>query len=209
MKLLLVGATGLVGRYVLDMALADSRIDQVIVLTRRSLPPHPKLQVLQVQFDHLPEDMHWWAVDAVICTLGATMRAAGSRQAFRRVDLDYPLAVARLAHRHGTSAFVLNSAIGADATSRFFYNRVKGDVERELAGVGFASMTAVRPGVIDGVRDEFRFGEQVLALVLKVCGPLLPPRWRLNPVLQIARALIDAAIRREPGIHIVTSEELV
>jgi uncharacterized protein YbjT (DUF2867 family) len=77
MKLLLAGATGLVGRYVLDQALADTRITAVVVLTRRGLPPHPKLQAVRVDFDQLPADEPWWQADAVICALGTTMRKAG------------------------------------------------------------------------------------------------------------------------------------
>ncbi|MEK7988736.1 NAD-dependent epimerase/dehydratase family protein, partial [Burkholderia contaminans] len=190
MKLLLVGATGLVGRHVLEVALADARVDQVIVLARRPLSPHPKMRALEVDFDHLPDTADWWHADAVICTLGTTMRAAGSQAAFRRVDHDYPLAVARLAHRYGTPAYVLNSALGADPASRIFYNRVKGEVEQALAGVGFASLTYVRPGLIGGSRDEFRFGERLLVSVLNVARPVLPAKWRVNPASRIARAML-------------------
>ena len=80
MKLLLVGATGLVGRHVLEVALADARVDQVIVVARRPLSPHPKMRALEVDFDHLPDTADWWHADAVICTLGTTMRAAGPRR---------------------------------------------------------------------------------------------------------------------------------
>ncbi|AFQ48624.1 NAD(P)H-binding protein [Burkholderia cepacia] len=208
MKLLLVGATGLVGRHVLELALADARVDQVVVVARRPLSPHPKMRALEADFDHLPEDADSWQADAVICALGTTMRTAGSQAAFRRVDHDYPLAVARLAHRHGTPTYVLNSALGADPASRIFYNRVKGEVEQALAGVGFASLTYVRPGVIGGSRDEFRFGERLLALALSVAGPLLPPKWRVNPAPRIARALLDAAIDARPGVHLVASDRL-
>ncbi|KHK58156.1 NAD-dependent dehydratase [Burkholderia sp. A9] len=208
MKLLLVGATGLVGRHVLELALADARVDQVVVVARRPLSPHPKMRALEADFGHLPEDADWWQADAVICALGTTMRTAGSQAAFRRVDHDYPLAVARLAHRHGTPTYVLNSALGADPASRIFYNRVKGEVEQALAGVGFASLTYVRPGVIGGSRDEFRFGERLLALALGVAGPLLPPKWRVNPAPRIARALLDAAIDARPGVHLVASDRL-
>lgn len=179
MKLLLVGATGLVGRHVLEVALADARVDQVIVLARRPLSPHPKMRALEVDFDHLPDTADWWQADAVICTLGTTMRAAGSQAAFRRVDHDYPLAVARLAHRHGTPTYVLNSALGADAGSRIFYNRVKGEVEQALAGVGFDSLTYVRPGLIGGSRDEFRFGERLFVFALSAVAPVLPAKWRI------------------------------
>lgn len=209
MKLLLVGATGLVGRHVLEVALADARVDQVIVLARRPLSPHPKMRALEVDFDHLPDTADWWHADAVICTLGTTMRAAGSQAAFRRVDHDYPLAVARFAHRHGTPTYVLNSALGADAGSRIFYNRVKGEVEQALAGVGFDSLTYVRPGLIGGSRDEFRFGERLFVFALSAVAPVLPAKWRVNPAPRIARALLDAAIDARPGVHVVASDQLV
>ncbi|RKU02128.1 NAD-dependent dehydratase [Burkholderia sp. Nafp2/4-1b] len=208
MKLLLVGATGLVGRHVLELALADARVDRVVVLARRPLSPHPKLRALAVDFDHLPETADAWQADAVICTLGTTMRAAGSQAAFRRVDHDYPLAVARLAHRYGTPTYVLNSALGADAASRIFYNRVKGEVEQALAGIGFTSLTCVRPGLIGGSRDEFRFGERLLVLALSAAGSLLPLKWRVNPAPRIARALLDAALDARPGVHVIGSERL-
>ncbi len=209
MKLLLVGSTGLVGRHVLDLALADPGVSSVVAPARRALPTHPKLQAPRVDFDNLPEDAPWWQADAVICTLGTTMRAVGSRQAFRRVDYDYPLAVARLARQHGTPTYVLNSAIGANVSSRFFFNRVKGELERDLAGVGFPSLTYVRPGVIGGHRQEFRLGERALVLALTLFGPVLPRRWCLNPAQQIARALIESAIHPEPGIQVVTSDRLI
>lgn len=208
MKLLLVGSTGLVGRHVLDLALADPRVDAVIAPARRELPRHPKLLAPVVDFDQLPEDAGWWQADAVICALGTTMRLAGGPEAFRRVDHDYPLAVADLARRAGAATYVLNSAIGADPSSRFFYNRVKGELERDLAARGFASLAFVRPGLIGGHREEFRPGERVLTAALKVVGPMLPRRWRLNPAPVIARALLEAAIDPKPGVHVVSAEQL-
>jgi len=208
MKLLLVGSTGLVGRHVLDLALADARVDEVVAPVRKALPANPKLHAPLVDYDHLPEDADWWRADAVICTLGTTLRAAGSREAFRRVDHDYPIAVAHLAKLHGTSAYVLNSAMGADASSRFFYNRVKGEVEADLQQAGFDSLTFVRAGLIGGRRDEFRAGEKVMAAILKALGPVLPRKWRINPAKHIARAMLDAAIQQPPGVSIVSSEML-
>lgn len=139
------------------------------------------------------------------------MRAAGSREAFRCVEHDYPLAVAQLARQHGTPTYVLNSAIGANPSARFFYNRVKGGLERDLTGMGFASLTFVRPGVIGGRRQDFRLGERTLVLALTLIGPLLPPRWCLNPARQIARALsalIESALHPPPAIRVITSEQL-
>jgi uncharacterized protein YbjT (DUF2867 family) len=111
-------------------------VSRIVALTRRQLPPHPQLENPLVDFEHLPADAPWWSVDGVICTLGTTIRKAGPQEAFRRVDHDYPLSVARLARQHGAQAYVLNSATGADPRSRFFYNRVKGEVEEALRGVG-------------------------------------------------------------------------
>jgi len=208
MKLLLVGSTGLLGRHVLAQALAHPEIETVITPVRRAAISHPKLLAPVVDFDALPKDATWWRADAVICTLGTTMRAAGSQQMFRRVDYDYPLAVARLARRHGTPTYVLNSAIGADSASRFFYNRVKGELERDLAGIGFRSLTFVRPGLIGGQREEFRLGERLALLTLGVLGPALPRRWRRNPADRIALKLIEAALEAVPGTHVVSSGEM-
>lgn len=209
MKLLLAGATGLVGSHVLAQALADPRIDVVVAPTRRTLPAHPKLLAPTVDFEALPEDAPWWAADAVISALGTTMRNAGSQEAFRRVDHDYQLAVARLASRHGTPGFVLNSALGADPASRIFYNRVKGELERDLAGLDFASLTFVRPGLIGGERRETRPAERAALVLLGVLGPVLPRAWRINPAKRIAAAMIEAAITGRPGTHVVSSAELV
>ena len=106
---LLAGATGLVGRQVLALLLDDPRVKRVVAPTRRPLPPHRKLLDVQLDYEQLPEDAFWWAVDAVVCTLGTTMAIAGSREAFRRVDYDYPMRVAELARRHGAGAYALMS----------------------------------------------------------------------------------------------------
>ncbi|WP_332878252.1 NAD(P)H-binding protein [Massilia sp. S19_KUP03_FR1] len=208
MKILVLGATGLVGRHTLALALADPRVACVIAPTRSALAPHPKLSAPLVDFENLDAGAAWWQVDAVICALGTTMRVAGSQAAFRRVDHDFPLAFARLARRDGTPTYVLNSAAGADPASRFFYNRVKGELERDLAQEGFSSLTFVRPGLIGGKRTEVRFAERLLAAALMVAGPLLPRRWRINPASSIARALLAAAVDHPPGQHIVAADQL-
>lgn len=209
MKLLLVGATGLVGHEVLAQALANPRIETVIAPARR--PPavaHRKLTAPIVRFDDLPKDADWWQADAAICTLGTTIRKAGSREAFREVDHDYPLAVARLARAHGTPRFAVISAMGANRSSPFFYSRVKGELETDLAALAFPSLTLVRPGLIGGDRIEKRSGEHVTLLVLKQLGPVLPKAWRINPAARIAEVLLDAALGASTGTRIVGSAEM-
>ncbi|MBD2750476.1 NAD-dependent dehydratase [Microvirga sp. BT688] len=206
---MLVGATGLVGGAVLRQAQSEARVARIIAPTRRKLPPHPKLENPLVDFEHLPADAPWWAVDGVICTLGTTIRKAGSQDAFRRVDRDYPLAVARLARQHGAQAFALNSATGADPGSRFFYNRVKGEVEEVLRAVEFPSLTIVRPALIGGDRDEFRPAEFVAMRILRLADPLLPRRYRIVPHERIARVLLEAAVTAPRGEHIIESDAII
>ncbi len=136
--------------------------------TRRPLAAHAKLDNPLVDFDRLPAEADWWDVDGVICALGTTRAKAGSDQAFRVVDHDYPLEVARLARKHGASRFALNSSVGANARSKLLYPRTKGEVEEALKAMGFQSLTIVRPGLIGGDRDEFRLGEHVAAAVLGI-----------------------------------------
>jgi len=208
-SVLLVGATGLVGGHVLDRLLADTRVARVVAPVRRPLASRDaRLHVPVVDFDALPDDAALWSVDAVICTLGTTMRVAGSRDAFRRVDHDYPLATAALARRHGARAFALTSAMGADAQSRFFYNRVKGELEVALQAQGWPSLTLVRPGLIGGDRTGPRPAERAAVVVLGALGPVLPKRWRISPAVRIADALVDRALAAAPGCHVVDAAAL-
>jgi len=207
--LMLVGATGLVGGAVPRQALADARVTRIVAPTRRELPPHPKLENPVVDFEYLPAGAAWWSVDGVICTLGSTMRKAGSQKAFRRVDYNFPLAVARLSRQHGARAFALNSATGADPGSRFFYNRVKGEVEDALRETGFPSLTIVCPALIGGDRGEFRPAELIAMRLLRLAQLVLPRRYRVVPHEWIARVLLEAAITAAPGELIIESEAIV
>jgi len=206
--LLLVGATGLVGQSVLRQALADSRVSKVVAVTRNPLPPQPRLENPLVDFDALPADAPWWQVHAGICTLGTTMREAGSHAAFRKVDVDYPLAVAKLLYDHGAKSFAFNSSIGANPKARAFYNRVKGEVEQRLIAGGFPSLTLVRPSGILGPRKPHRAWEARTIRVFHSLRPVLPRHYRVVPADKIAKALLDAAITAPPGVHIVESERL-
>ena len=206
--LLLVGATGLVGQSVMEQALADGRVEKLVALTRKPLAPHPRLENHVVDFDALPADASWWNVDGGICTLGTTMREAGSHHAFRKVDVDYPLTVARLLHEHGARSFAFNSSIGANPKARAFYLRVKGEVEQRLIAGGFPSLTLVRPSGILGPRKAHRTLEARTLKVFHALRPVLPKHYRVVPAHKIAKALIEAAVSAPPGVHIVESEKL-
>ena len=209
MKVLHVGATGLVGRLVLARLLESPQVARVVAPTRRLIDlSHPRLHNPVVDFEALPEDADWWAVDAVICTLGTTIADAGSQAAFRRVDHDYPLQVARLARMHGARVYALNSAMGANARSSIFYNRVKGELEDALAALDYPSLVLVRPGLIDGERERPRAGEGRALAVSRLLRPLLPMKWRPSRATEIADALVDAAVHPLPGRRVVEAGAL-
>jgi uncharacterized protein YbjT (DUF2867 family) len=206
--LLLAGATGLVGGHVLLQSLADARIARIVAPTRVALPPHPKLVNPIVDFECLPREAAWWQVDAVICALGTTIRQARSEAAFRKVDFDYVLDVARLARMHGATTFALTSSLGANAMSRNFYLRTKGETESALKDCGFASLTFVRPSMIGGERERTRPLEHFGMRTMRALEPLIPRRWRVVPAERIAHALIEAALAAAPGCTTIESETL-
>jgi uncharacterized protein YbjT (DUF2867 family) len=207
-RVLIAGATGLVGRHALAMALEDPRVTGVVAPTRRALPAHPKLENPQVDFEALPTDAAWWVVDAAVCALGTTIRDAGSQTAFRRVDVDYVIAVATHARAAGARAFALNSSLGADADARGFYLRCKGEAEAAIRALGYPSLTIVRPSLIGGERERRRTLEHLGMVALRALAPLVPARWRVVPAERIARCLLDAALAAVPGERIVESEAI-
>lgn len=210
MKVLLAGATGLVGGHMLQQLLDDPCCTQLVAPTRRPLlQTSAKLFNPVVDFNQLPANAPWWQVDAAICALGTTLKQAGSREAFRRVDLHYPLAIAEAVQGAGCASFVLNSAMGANPASPIFYNRVKGELEAGLRALAFASLTLVRPGLIGGERPVRRTGEHLAGIALRVLSPVLPRRLRINPADRIAQAMVSAALQPIPGVQVVGAERLL
>jgi uncharacterized protein YbjT (DUF2867 family) len=207
-RLLLVGATGAVGRAVLKQALADPRVAEVVALTRRPLDVAPRLTNVVAAFDDIPADAPWWQVDAVICALGTTRRAAGSDEKFAAVDRELPLRIARLARAAGAARFALVSSLGADAASGNFYLRTKGEAEDAIRRVGYPGYTVVRPSLIDADRVESRPGERLALIVARALNPLIPRRWKAVKAGAIAKALLDAALAPEPVSRVIESAEL-
>lgn len=208
---LVLGATGLVGRALVSRLLADERYRQVRLLLRR--PPalrHPKLEPLLADFERLDAHAPAFAVDHCFVCLGTTLKRAGSRGAFARVDHDYVLQAARLAAAAGVRRFLWISALGADAGSRLFYNRVKGQVERDVAQLPL-QWTAVRPSLLLGERDESRPAERAGILLARalgwlLMGPLRP--YRAIEADQVAANMIRLANgqRPAPGMQYVAGD---
>lgn len=207
-SLLIVGATGLVGSEVLRLALADTRVSQVVALTRKPLPSHPKLQNPVVDFKNLPDDASWWHVDAAICALGTTAKKTPDPEEYRVIEVEYPLAIARGVKAHGGKSFGFISAKGASPKSVVNYLRLKAEAEKELTKLQFESLTIVRPGLLQGKRHEKRVAESLGNLLLGLLKPLLPPRMRPVPAHKVARSLLLSALNASQEIRIIESEEL-
>ena len=211
LSLLLVGATGAVGQAVLRQALAEKRITRIVAPTRRPLEAgfvgNPRLLNPVIDFARLPEEAAWWKVDAVVCTLGTTIKVAGSQAAFAAVDRDLPIAFARLAREAGATRYALNSSLGASARGSF-YLRTKAEAEQGIIDLGFASTTIVRPSLIDTERQDARLGEQAGLLFARVLRELIPRRYLAVWAEAIAAAVFRGILEGQSGVRVVESEAL-
>ena len=208
---LLAGATGLVGSHCLSQLLSDPAYGRVVAVVRRPLPlSDPKLDTRVVDFDRLAAaDLP--PVDDVYCALGTTIRRAGSRDAFRRVDHDYVVALARRAAERGATRFLLVSAIGANPGSPVFYSRVKGETERDVAAVSFDAVHVLRPSFLVGERSERRPRERLMIVLFTGVAPLLVGplrRYRPIPAEAVARAMRAVARSGRSGILVYESDRI-
>ena len=205
----LAGATGLVGSAILEGLLADNSVTAVHALGRREPGIiHPKLIPHVVDFAALPSLP---PLDEVYLALGTTIKAAGSQAAFRAVDFDANLAVARAALAAGARRAGLVSAMGADAKSRVFYNRVKGELEEALARLSFDGLVIVRPSLLVGDREELgqpqRTAERMATAISKLLGHLIPANYRPIAATDVARALL-ARVPADRGRVVLLSGEM-
>lgn len=206
---ILVGATGLVGREILSQLLDDPRFSAVTVLTRRTCRvKHARLVEHIIDFDR-PDT--WAALargDVLFSGLGTTLKAAGSKDAQYRVDYTYQFEVARAARQNGTDTYVLVSAGGASPSSRIFYSRMKGELERDTVALAFPRVRLLHPGPLDGDRQEARTAEAWTLRMLRPLAPILPAVARPIHASVVARAGIAAALDPTPGVLRYPAAEL-
>jgi uncharacterized protein YbjT (DUF2867 family) len=205
------GATGLVGRQAVAALAADNRVSEVRALVRPgaglAAAWPPGVRVCPVDWGRLEASADALAADAVLCALGTTMRQAGSRAAFRQVDHDHVLALARLARQRGARAFGVVSALGADAGSLFFYNRVKGEMEAGLRAMDWPHLVIARPSLLLGERRELRWRE---ALAQRF-GGLMPHASKPVHAADVARSWVVRTLQgleRPQGVCVLTNREM-
>lgn len=209
-EVMVVGATGLVGREVLAALLADKRTRTVHTLGRKAPAARdPRLVAHTVDFARLPVLPR---VDEVYIALGTTIKTAGSQAAFRAIDLDAVVAVARAARAAGATRLGVVSAMGADAGSGVFYNRTKGEMEQAVGGLGYATLVLARPSLLAGDRAALnqpaRAGERVGLWLSRLLAPVIPANYLPIPARRVAASLV-AAVRDGPaGQRVLLSGEM-
>lgn len=209
---LLAGATGLVGSALLPLLLASGRYAKVIVVGRRPVAvQHPKLVQVVTELDQLEHERLRLIADDVFCCLGTTIRQAGSQEAFYKVDFLYVVQLAALTAANFAAQFLVVSSLGADVHSRFYYSRVKGEMEEAVRQTPFRAIHIFRPSLLLGKRAPPRLGERFGAAVLALARPLLRGGWRkYRPVAAatVAQAMLRAAEDDGGGIRLHSSEAL-
>ncbi len=221
MSFLIAGATGLVGGEALRLALADAALGPIVAPTRRPLAlavPGGRLTNPVVDLANPPASI-FDGVDAIACALGSTRRKAraeatregtptSAEAAFRARDPELILAFARAARAAGVARIAFVSSVGADAQARSLYLRTRGELERDLAGLGFTALTILRPSFLDGPRSESRPLERLGLGLARLLRPLTPPRYRPISAAVVAAALLASLAAARSGVTILESEQI-
>lgn len=206
---LIAGSTGLIGKKLLQIALDDPYYDVVKAISRKPLDiQHPKLRNIVADLNTLTQHHNELKADDVFCCLGTTIKQAGSQEAFRKVDFEYPLALAKMTSNQGAKQFLIITALGSDAKSSIFYNRVKGEVEKAIEGIGFQSYHIFRPSLLLGDRTEKRAGEGAAMAVYKALGFLIPMKYKAIDSVKVAKGMLHFAKQNASGRFIHESKEL-
>jgi uncharacterized protein YbjT (DUF2867 family) len=209
---LIIGCTGLVGEHCLTELLANNTYTRVTALSRSPLAiTHNKLHNLVVDFDKPDNYKEQLKADDIYCAMGTTIGKAGSEEAFRKVDFDYPHKTAELALWNGAKRFILVSSLGADASSTIFYSRVKGELEEALKKMNYEALIILRPSILLGDRKEKRMGEAIGRFAAEkfsflFAGPL--KQYRGTPAAMVAKVMVKLGSANAKGVRVLENNEI-
>ena len=209
---ILLGASGLVGSNLLQDLLESDYYQEVIAFVRKDLDMyHNKLKIHIIDFDQ-PETYRSLVVgDDLFCCLGTTIAKAGSQEAFRKIDYDYPLSFARIAKDNGAKQYLIVSSIGANPKSSVFYLKTKGECEEAISKIGLDSVSIFRPASLIGNRKEFRLNEKITIPLLKIFSFLLIGKLRKYRPIEagkVAKSMLQIAQNESKGVHVFESNEI-
>ncbi len=209
----IIGSTGLTGSYLVQLLVADPAISKIISISRKSLKiSNAKLEeVLISDLGELPTLESRIRGDIYFCCLGTTIKAAGSKENFEKVDHDAIVAFAKIANAHDAKSFTLISAMGSNESSIFFFNKIKGRTENDIKALGFHSLNIFRPALLIGHRQEFRLAEMIAIKVLMPFTLLLPARISKSLITNIetlATRMLSEGKSAVPGIHVILAKSI-
>lgn len=209
---LVIGSSGLIGSHLVIQLLSNPNFDKVIVFNRRPcLILHPKIEEHLIDFNDLKPIEPFVKGDVMFCTMGTTIKKAGSKEAFRLVDVVYPEQFAQMALNNQVKQFLLISSLGADLESTNFYLKTKGEIETFLQQSAFNSVSILRPSLLLGDRKEFRLGEKLATYILPVLSLFLIGPFKKYKAIEaktVAKAMVNIALQNKPGFTIYPSDEL-
>ena len=189
---LVIGATGLIGKSLTIKLLENKFYAKVKILVRKNIDLlHPNLEQILVDFDDL--DTSKIVADDVFCCLGTTMKVAGSKPAFYKVDFTYPLVVAKAALENGAKQYLIVTSMGADPKSMIYYNRVKGEIEKALSDLHYPTLLIFRPSMLLGEREEERLGEKISKIAMNLISFMTPDRYKAIEGEKVANAMMILA----------------
>ena len=213
MKALVAGATGLIGGFLINELENDSAFDAVVALTRKPKKNSERTTWKVIDFDSGSElESATKGLDVVFCCLGTTMKTAGSKEAFYKVDFQYVVDLAKAAKKNGVGQFSVISAAGADPKSKIFYNQVKGEMEAAIRELGFNELIIFHPSLLLGPREESRLSERIGIVLGKIVSPLLfgsLKKYHPIHVSKIASAMISEAKIKANRIRVLEYDAIL
>jgi uncharacterized protein YbjT (DUF2867 family) len=206
---IVLGASGLVGTELTKQLLENPAYEKVLILVRKEIHlQHPKLVQHCIDFDNFAKYANLIQGDDAFCCLGTTMKIAGSKEAFYKVDYEYVNNFARLAFQNGVKHFAMISAMGANANSLVYYNRVKGEIEKTVSAYRFHATYICRPAMLLGNRAEKRIGEEIGMTIGNIFGFLIPNKYKNIEAAQVAKAMIKLVLQGSLGLYHIESDQL-
>ncbi len=207
----IIGATGLIGNYLLDELLNDPYFETVRIVIRRPIDiTHPKLEKKIIDFDD--SDSLLVALsnsDAVFCAIGTTQKKVkGDKEAYRKIDFDIPVKIARFSKMVGCEKFILVSSVGANSKSKNFYLQLKGEVEDVVKTVDLRSVHIMQPSFLLGERKEFRIGEVIGKPLMQIFSFAIPKKYKAIQAKEVAKAMTAASKKNEEGIFVYEYEQI-
>lgn len=191
---IILGATGLTGGNLLDFLLKDDRYRKIKVFSRSSVGiSNPKLEEHLLDLFELEKNKEIFQADEVFCCIGTTKSKTPNNETYKKIDYGIPFAAAKISKENNINTFIVISAMGANPESKVFYNKTKGEMERDVLNQNIPNTYILQPGLIGGNRSEKRLGESIAKFLFKILNPIIPKNYRTISPETIAKAMLTLA----------------